>query len=117
MHPEFQIHNKLVGKRVLENAEICNKIANERHGLKKHQQSGLLALKKHLIGNICRLIRMLGCYSVNDAIGCFNIINHTPTIITLMCFGLIYTPACTLFQVIQKALHHIKTFHGTSVPI
>ena len=24
MHPEFQINNKLVGKRVLENAKICN---------------------------------------------------------------------------------------------
>ena len=28
MHPEFQINNKLAVKMVLENAEICNKVAN-----------------------------------------------------------------------------------------
>ena len=72
MHPEFQINNKLVGKRVLENAEICNKVTNEQHGSTKHHQSGLLAINKYLIGDICRHLRMLACYGMDDTIRCFD---------------------------------------------
>ena len=50
MHPEYQINNKLVGKKVLANAEICNKVAEEQHGSRKHHQAGLLGLNKVLIG-------------------------------------------------------------------
>ena len=112
MHPEFQINNKLAGKRVLENAEICDKVADEQHGSRKNHQAGLLALNKCLIGDICRLLRTSACYGMNDAIGCFDWIDHTPEIITLMQFGLEYNTAHTLFQVIQKSLHCIKTGYG-----
>ena len=46
MHPEYQINNKLVGKKVLVNAEICNEVADEQHGSRKHRQAGLLGLNK-----------------------------------------------------------------------
>ena len=46
MHPEFQINNKLVGKKVLANVEICNEVADEQHGSRKHHQIGLLGLNK-----------------------------------------------------------------------
>ena len=36
MHPEYQINNKLVGKKVLANAEMCNEVAEEQHGSRKH---------------------------------------------------------------------------------
>ena len=35
MHPEYQNNNKLVGKKVLANAEMCNEVADEQHGSKK----------------------------------------------------------------------------------
>ena len=54
MHPEYQINNKLVGKKVLANAEICNEVADEQHGSRKHHQAGVLGLNKVLIGNILR---------------------------------------------------------------
>ena len=31
MHPEYQINNKLVGKEVLANVQICNEVADEQH--------------------------------------------------------------------------------------
>ena len=49
LHPEFQINNKLVGKKVLANAEMCNEVADEQHGSRKHHQAGLLCLNKVLI--------------------------------------------------------------------
>ena len=31
MHPQYQINNKNIGRKVLVNAEICNKVAEEQH--------------------------------------------------------------------------------------
>ena len=54
---------------------------------------------------------------MNDAIGCFDRIDHNPAIITLMQFGLEYNAAHTLFQVIQKSLHCIKTGYSILEPV
>ena len=51
MHLEYQINSKLVGKKVLANAEICNEVADEKHGSRKYHQAGLLGLNKVLIGD------------------------------------------------------------------
>ena len=72
MHPEYQINNKLVGKKVLANIEICNEVADEQHGSRKHHQAGLLGQNKVLIGDIFRYNRGSGCYSMDDAKGCFD---------------------------------------------
>ena len=50
MHPEFQINNKLAGKQVLANVEICYEVVDEYHGSKKHHQAGLLVLNNSFIG-------------------------------------------------------------------
>ena len=31
MHPQFQMNNKNIGRKVLANAEICNEVAEEQH--------------------------------------------------------------------------------------
>lgn len=72
MHPEYQINNKLVGKKVLANAEMCNKVADEQHGSRKHHQAALLGLNKVIIGDIFQYDRQSGCYGMNDAKGCFD---------------------------------------------
>ena len=56
MNPVFQMNNKLTGKRILENAELTNTVAEEQHGSRKHHQAGLLALNKVLIGDLSRLM-------------------------------------------------------------
>ena len=101
----------------MENAEICSKVVDEQHGSKKNHQVSLLSLNKCLIGDIFRLLRVLACYRMIDAIGCFDRINHTPAIISLMQFGLDYSTVHTLFQVMQKSLHCIKTGYGTLEPV
>ena len=52
MHPEYQINNKSVGKKVLANAEMYNEVADKQHGSRKHHQAALLGLNKVLIGDI-----------------------------------------------------------------
>ena len=60
---------------------------------------------------------MLAYYGMNDAIGCFYRIDRTQVIITLIHFELAYNSARTLFQVIQKAVHCIKTGYGILDPV
>ena len=51
MHPEYQINNKNVVRKVLAKPEICNKVAKEQHRSRKQHQAGLLMLKKVIVGD------------------------------------------------------------------
>ena len=111
---EFNITNKMIGKKVLANAEVCNEVADEQHGSRKNHQARLLVLNKVLVGDWLLLRKQAGAYGMNDAKGCFDRIVHTVAIMVLMSFGVPYLAATTLFQVIAKARHKIKTGYGTS---
>ena len=52
MHLEYQINNKLVGKKLLADAEMYNEVAEEQHGSRKYHQVGLLILNKVLVGDL-----------------------------------------------------------------
>ena len=84
MHPEYQIDNKNVGKKVLVNAKICNEVAEEQHGSRKHHQAGLLLLNKVLVGDLFRLACFSGCYTMNDGKECYDQIDHNFAILVLM---------------------------------
>merc|ERR1711884_54340 len=59
------------------------------------------------------MVRSL-CYAMNDAIGCFDRIDHTPAILVLTKYRLKYESARILFQVIQKAMHSLRTGYRVS---
>ena len=109
MHPEHQINNKNIRRKVLANAEICNEVAEEQHGSRKNHQAGLLLLNKVLVGNLFCLTRYSGCYAINDNKGCYNRIDHNFAILALMVFGVPWAIARNLFLVLQQARHSIKT--------
>ena len=96
---------------------MCNKLAREQHGSRKHHQAGLLLLNKVLVGDLFCLTRYAGCYGMNDAKGCFDQIDHTFAILVLMFSGFPWAIARTLFQVLQRAKHSIKTGYGVSAPV
>ena len=76
MHPEYQINNKNIERKVLANAEIYNKVAEEQHGARKHHQARLLLLINVLVSDLFRLTHFSCCYAMNDAKGCHNRIYH-----------------------------------------
>ena len=117
MHPKYQIDNKSVGRKVLTNTEIYNEVAEEQHRSRKHHQAELLLLIKVLVGNLFRLTKYSGCYVMNDAKVCYEQIDHTFAALVLMYFGLPWNVATTLFRVLQKAHHSIKTGYGVSKPV
>ena len=117
MHPQFQMNNKNIGRKVLANAEICNEVAKEQHGSRKFHQAGLLLLNKVLVGDLFRLSRFSACYAMNDAKGCYNRIDHTFAILVLMFFGIPWRIARKIFRPLQQGRHRIKTDYGFLKPV
>jgi hypothetical protein len=111
---EFNITNKMIGNRALVHAELCNEVADERHGSRKYHHARLLVLKKVLVRDWLLLRKQAGAYGMNNAKGCFDRIVHTVAILVLLIFGVPYNAARILFLVLAKARHKIKTGCGTS---
>ena len=116
MHPEYQINNKNIDRKVLANPEICNKVAEKQQGSRNHHQAGLLLLNKVLVGELFRLTRYSGCYAMNDAKGRYDGTDHNFAILSLMVFGVPWVIARKFF-VLQQARHSIKTGYGLSKPV
>ena len=114
MHPEYQINNKNIGRKVLANAEICNEVTEEQHGSRKHHQAGLLLLNKLLVGDLFCLTRFSGCYAMNYAKGCYDRVDHNFAILVLIVFGVPWMIARNMFRVLQQACHRIKIGYGVS---
>ena len=117
MDTDFQSNNKLVGKKVLANAEMCDEVADEQHGSRKNRKTILCCLNKTLVSGYLRLTRRAGCFGMNDDRGCFNRIVHTVAILVFMSFGVLAMIARTLCGTLQKARHRVKTGFGISEPV
>ena len=54
---------------------------------------------------------------MNNAKGCYGRIDHNFAILTLMFYGVPWLVAHTLFLVLQRARHSIKTGYSVSKPV
>ena len=111
------MNNKNIGRKVLANAEICNKVAEEQHGSRKFHQAGLLLLNKVLVGDLFYLSRFSTYYAMNDTKGCYNRIDHIFAVLVLMYYGIAWSIARNCFQVLQQGRHRIKTGFGLLKPV
>ena len=111
------MNNKNIGRKVLANAEICNKVAEEQHGSRNFHQAGLLLLNKVLVVDLLCLSRFSAYYAMNDGKGCYDRIDHTFPILVLMYYGIAWSIAINCFQVLQQGRHHIKTGFGLLKPV
>jgi len=117
MSPEFQINNKLVGKRILAHAEQAKAVSADQHGSRKGHTAINTALSKRLLCDLFRQKRRPAAVAMNDAKGCYDRISHPIAVLVLMSFGLPQKIACSLISTLQTAVHHIKTGYGRSGPI
>ena len=117
MDSEFNRANGQLGKEVLANAEAAKEVEAEQFGSRKRHRASTACLCKVIMADLFRQIRQAGAFAMNDAIGCYDRIQHTVALLVLMRFGLAYTPAKILLEVLQLALHRIKTGYGTSKPV
>ena len=114
MSPEFQINNKMIGKKILANAEAADTVSEDQHGSRKDHKAITTCLNKKLLCDSLRQKRRAAAVAMNDAKGCYDRISHPIAILTLMSFGLPGLIARVLFETLQLAIHHIKTGFGRS---
>ena len=112
MDPEFQINNKMLGKRTLAHAEKANEVATDQYGSRKNHTAISACLNKKLLCDILRQHKRSAALVFSDAAGCYDRICHPVAILTLASYGVPMSVCQSLFQTLQKARHHIKTGFG-----
>ena len=111
---EFNINNKLLGKRIMEQAEKHKILEPEQFGSRKHHRSIMVALNQRLKFDLCRQRRQaLATVSV-DAKFCYDRIVHNVACINLRRLGIPIEPLLCMFKTLQVAHHHIMTAFGIS---
>ena len=66
MDADSQSNNKLVGKKKLANAEMCDEVADEQHGSRKNRNAIWCCLNKMLVADYLRLTCRADCFGMND---------------------------------------------------
>ena len=117
MSSEFQINNKLIGKRILVHAEKGGAVSADQHGSRKGHTAINTCLSKKLLCDLFRQKRRAAAVAMNDAKGCYDRISHPIAVLVIMSFGLPQSIACTLISTLQWVVHHIKTGFGQSGPV
>ena len=93
MSPDFQISNKLFGRRLLVHAEAANDVSPDQHGSRKHN-------KKLLCDWAVAVAR-------NDAKGNYDRISHPIAALTMMSYGLPKKLLCSSLRLFKS--HNITS--------
>ena len=67
MYLEYQINDKLLGKKLSSSAKIYNEVAQKQQGSRKHHQADL-----RVLDDLFQLTLWAGCNGMNDTKGCFD---------------------------------------------
>ena len=115
MDPEYQINNKMIGRKVLAHAEKAGEVVEDQHGSRKNHKAITACLNKNMLCDILRQKKLTGAIAMNDAKGCYDRIAHPVAVLTLLHFGVSTLVCLALFKTLQQAKHHyIKTGFGRS---
>jgi hypothetical protein len=114
MRPDFQINNKMLGRRMLAHAEKYSTIEADQHGSRKHHQAILACLNKVLLADVMRQQKLAGAFCMNDAKSCYDRIVHAPAALCMRRQGVRAKTCEVLLGSLQQAVHHIQTGYGIS---
>ena len=86
MDGEFNMTNKLVGRRTLAHAEKAKAVVLDQYGSRKHHNSRKAVLNRVVLNDIIRQKRIAVALEMNNARGCYDLIVHSIAILVLMSF-------------------------------
>ena len=116
MASPFNINNKLIGKRMMDNAEKHNILPPDQHGSRRNHRANLVALNKKLTMDIMRQKRHSGAIAMNDAEGCYDRVAHPVDALAMRRAGVSCMAALMMVSTLQLAAHSIATGLGISTP-
>jgi Reverse transcriptase (RNA-dependent DNA polymerase) len=112
---DFNLINKIIGKRILRQAEQCNSVAPEQYGSRKKKTSIIHATNKLITFDIMRTRRQNTALLILDAMACYDRISPPLAALALRRQG---TPGLLIklmFDTLQNMSHTIRTSFGDSV--
>jgi hypothetical protein len=95
-------------------AESCNVLPEEHGGSCKDGQAAEQVLNKRLAMDVTRQTQRVMAMAGTNAKLCFDRMAHIPTSLSMQRFGVPKGPVASLFRVLQKSIHRIRTAYGDS---
>jgi hypothetical protein len=114
MMADFNINNKKLGRDMMTAAEDKKTIPREQYGSRHHHRSNIAALNKVLTMDIMRQRRHAGSMCSNDAKSCYDRVVHSIAILSHIRQGAPPSAVKSMFETLQKAVHHVRTAYGVS---
>jgi Reverse transcriptase (RNA-dependent DNA polymerase) len=114
MEPDFNFTNKVIGKRVMANAERANSVAPEQFGSRKKKSAIVHAVNKQLTTDILRQDRKDFCLAILDAKDCYGRITPMYASFSMKRQGATNQMMDLIFNTIGQMEHQIRTSFGDS---
>jgi hypothetical protein len=114
LEADFNFLNKLMGKRIMQNAEKGHTVAAEQFGSRKNKSAINHAVNKQLALDIMRQEKRRFTLVILDAKGCYDRIAPTFASLALKRQGTPHSYVFMLFHTIQEMHHFIRTAYGDS---
>ena len=106
---DFNINNKLLGQRIMKQAEANNILAPEQFGSRKNHRSNMVALNHRITFDLCRQRRQALAIVSVDAKSCYDRIIHNVACLSLRRIGIPIEPLLCMFKTLQTAHHYVMT--------
>jgi Reverse transcriptase (RNA-dependent DNA polymerase) len=112
--PDFNMLNKIVGRRLMHHAEKHSTIAAEQYGSRKHKSSILHAATKQLTFDVVRQTKANVALLVLDAKSCYDRISIPVASLALLHQGLPSSAVEVMFGTLDQMRHYVRTSFGDS---
>lgn len=114
MEPDFNFTNKIIGRRIMYNAEQAGTVAIEQYGSRKAKSSIIHAMNKQMTHDIVNQSKEDSSLIVLDALSCFDRIAPPMAAISLKRQGAPQVFVDVMFNTLSSMKHKIRTSFGDS---
>ena len=111
---DYNFNNKVLGRRMMYNAESANILAPEQYGSRKSKAAIECALNKRLMFDILRQTKRPAGICSCDLQSCYDRIVHSFASIAMQRAGAPAAAIESMFRTIQQLKHTVRTCHGDS---
>ncbi len=114
MEPDFNFTNKIMGRRLMANAEKFESVAPEQFGSRKRKSAITHAVNKQLTTDILRQEHRAFVLILLDAKSCYDRISPPIASLSMKRQGAPHSCVALMFNTIQSMQHFIRTTYGDS---
>jgi hypothetical protein len=115
LEADFNQGNKRIGRQIMYNAEVNNRLAAEQYGSRKFYTAINQGLNKRLTFDVWRQLKQRGALCSTDAMSCYDRIVHLAAALAMRRAGASPSAVHCMLDTLQGMKHYIRTAFGDSV--